>query len=204
MNLERLKLAEAQFLQQYPGGFSNPEMVNVGKKHRVDKMSEFTREVLAKPRFKNQHTLIENLIKIVSRSSMVSMFEKPRFRDFVNSLSRDDRAALLNGYKKLLHGKQAAGFDEIRDILADGKIAKWSLMTICPLYFDSQHEVFVKPTTAKGIIQHLELDQLVYKPRPTWEFYECFRSTINEMKSRVDPLLSPNNAAFTGFLMMSF
>jgi hypothetical protein len=61
----------------------------------------------------------------------------------------------------------------------------------------------VKPTTAKGIIRKLELDHLIYNPRPSWAFYEAYRETINEMKTRVHPSLSPNNAAFTGFLMMS-
>lgn len=41
------------------------------------------------------------------------------------------------------------------------------------------------------------------KPAPTWKFYDTFRDIVNEMKLRVDPGLSPGNAAFTGFLMMS-
>ena len=32
MNLERLKRAEEFFLTRYPGGFSHPEMVAIGKK----------------------------------------------------------------------------------------------------------------------------------------------------------------------------
>ena len=104
MNLEKLLLAEANFLHQYPGGFDHPDMVAIGKKHRVDKMSEFTAEVLAKNRFKDQGKLLDNLVKIVSRSSMVSMFEKPKFRDFVDALDPADRKALAGGFKKMLHG----------------------------------------------------------------------------------------------------
>ncbi|MEO2177519.1 MAG: hypothetical protein ABGY96_25975 [bacterium] len=203
VNLEKLRLAEANFLLQYPGGFDHPDMVAVGKKHRVDKMSEFTAEVLAKSRFKDRGMLLENLVKIVSRSSMVSMFEKPKFRDFVNALDMAEREALSKGFKKMLHGKQERGFNEVLDLFTDGRVAKWSLITIFLVYFRPMTEVFVKPTTAKGIIQKLELDHLVYKPRPSWEFYEAFRTAINDMKAQVDPSLSPNNAAFTGFLMMS-
>ncbi len=208
MNFEKLKLAEANFLQQYPGGFAHPDMITVGKKHRVEKMSEFAAEAFSKEKFRHQHKLLENLVKTVSRSSMVSMFEKPKFRDCVNALNPKDRTALVKGYKKLLHGAQEggiqeAGFNNVLDILVENKIAKWSLITICLVYFRPQSEVFVKPTTAKGIIKHLELD-LVYNPRPSWEFYEGYRRAINNMKTRVDSSLSPNNAAFTGFLMMSF
>jgi len=203
MNLEKLLLAEANFLQQYPGGFDHPDMIAIGKKHRVDKMSEFASVALAKNQFRDQGIVLDNLIKLVSRSSMVSMFEKPKFRDFVNALDLNDRKALAGGFKRMLHGKQESGFNQVLDLLVDGRVARWSLITICLVYFRPQTEVFVKPTTAKGIIRKLELQHLIYNPRPSWAFYEAFRDTINEMKTRVHPSLSPNNAAFTGFLMMS-
>jgi hypothetical protein len=38
MNIERLKEAENTFLNMYPEGFNDPEMVKVGKKHRMDNM----------------------------------------------------------------------------------------------------------------------------------------------------------------------
>ncbi len=203
MNLEKLRLAEAQFLEMYPGGFDHPEMVKVGKKHGIDRMTTFAAEVFARSQFRNTHTFLENLIKLVSRSSMVSMFEKPKFRDAVNGLDADQRSALVRGYRKLMHGNQEKGFNEILGILAPAKVAKWSLMTIGLVYFRPQTEVFVKPTTAKGIIQLLELDDLIYRPRPSWEFYMAYRSAIMDMKTEVSSSLSPNNAAFTGFLMMS-
>ncbi len=102
----------------------------------------------------------------------------------------------------MLHGDSEQGFNKVLDILVEGKIAKWSLMTICPLYLKPNEEVFVKPTTAKKIVAEIELP-LEYKPRPSWEFYSAFRSAILEMKSHVDPSIATSNAAFTGFLMMS-
>jgi len=61
----------------------------------------------------------------------------------------------------------------------------------------------VKPTTAKNIISFFEVENLSYKPQPSFEFYSSFRDLINDMKGRVDKSLSPSNPAFTGFLMMS-
>jgi len=203
MNLKRLKQAEAEFLARYPGGFNHPDMITIGKKHNVGKMTEQAKELLSKKSFLKTGPVLDSLIKIVSRSSMVSMFEKPKFRDYVNGLDRDEREALAMGFQLLLHGKQQRGFEIIIDILARGKLAKWSLVTICPTYMKPLDEVFVKPTTAKNVIKYLELEDLDYKPRPSWAFYEEFRRQILAMKEKVDPSISPSNAAFTGFLMMS-
>ncbi len=202
MNVDVLKQAEANILQQFPGGFSHPDMVAIGKKHPVDKLSEQAKKVLGKAQFKNQGQVLEDLTKLVSRSSMVSMFEKPKFRDYVNGLDLDDRACLANGFRKMLHGTQRIGFNEVLNILSTGKLARWSLISICPHHYRPNKDVFVKPTTTKGVIKLFELD-LTYNPRPSWEFYEAYREAILQMKSRVDPSLAPNNAAFTGFLMMS-
>jgi hypothetical protein len=203
MNLKRLKQAEAEFLARYPVGFNHPDMITIGKKHNVGKMTEQAKELLSKKSFQKTGPVLDSLIKIVSRSSMVSMFEKPKFRDYVNGLDRDEREALAMGFQLLLHGKQQRGFEIIIDILARGKLAKWSLVTICPTYMKPLDEVFVKPTTAKNVIKYLELEDLDYKPRPSWAFYEEFRRQILAMKEKVDPSISPSNAAFTGFLMMS-
>lgn len=203
MNLERLYTAEAVFLDRYPGGFEHPDIVEIGKKHRVGAIAERTQELLAEQKFANQGEVLDSIVKTVSRSSMVSLFEKPKFRDYVAGLRRGDRARLAEGFRQMFHADQAAGFDIVLDLLVDGKLAKWSLMTICLLYLRPEEEVFVKPTTTKRIISYLELDEFVYKPRPSWAFYERYRTTINDMKGLVSPDLGPNNAAFTGFLMMT-
>jgi hypothetical protein len=203
MNLQRLRTAEMEFLQRYPGGFGNEEMVAIGKKHRVDQLAEQAQVLLAKDKFRQQGQVMDDIIKVISRSSMVSMFEKPKFRDYVNGLSRDDRAFFAAGFKELLHFKnQEKGFNKVLDVLSEGKLARWSLMTCCLMYMRPNSEVFVKPTTTKNIISFLELE-LEYKPRPSWAFYEQYRDIINSIKTKVDPSLGPNNAALTGFLMVT-
>jgi hypothetical protein len=203
MNIEKLKLAEAHFLQFYPGGFQHPDMQRIAKKHPIERLAEQTRVLLAEDAFVNQGQVLESIVKLVSRSSMVSMFEKPNFRDFVNGLGRDDRSRLAQAVKEMLHGDQVQGFEALTQVLLEGRIAKWSLVSILMLYSNPTVEVFVKPTTAKAIIVYLELTDLTYRPRPSWEFYAGYRQAINTLKLRVDPSLSPSNAAFTGFLMMS-
>jgi hypothetical protein len=205
MNVEKLIQAEEAFLSRYPGGFDNPEITAIRKKkHNVDKMIVFTQESFAKSNFKIPDRILQNMIKVVSRSSVISVFEKSKFRDFVRTVSPEDRKCLAGGLEKLLHADERAGFETILDLLKNGKLAKWSLMTICQTYFHPQRDVLVKPATVKGIIEYFELKDLHYKPTPIWTFYAAYRSTIHEMKSKVDQSLSPSNAAFSWFLLLSF
>ena len=202
MNTDKLRIAEAHFLQSYPGGFADPALTWVGKKHNMSRATKLAREVFAKKSFDKPNEFLDNLVRLVSRSSMVSLFEKPKFRDMIKDLNSEDREALVKSYKKLFHGNRKKGFEEVVEILAWRKMAKWSLMTIGLAYYRPQKEVFVKPTTAKTIVQKLELD-LTYRPRPDWEFYSGYRDAILEMKLIVNPSLAPSNAALTGFLMMT-
>ena len=203
MNIKKLKQAEAAFFDRYPGGFENPEMIGIRKKHKLDKMIELTQNSFVKRNFKLTELIVENMIKIVTRSSLISVFEKPKFRDYVRSLAPHHKKILAQGLGELLHGKEQPGFETVLEVLRAGKLAKWSLMTICQTYYRPQVEVFVKPTTVKGIIEYFEIKNLQYKPTPTWAFYDEYRALINEMKTKADPSLSPYNVAFSGFLMRS-
>ena len=203
LNPKKLKLAELEFLQRFPGGFSHSDMQAIGKKHNVTKMVDFAQASFTKKASKDIDTYAENMIKVVSRSSMVSVCEKPKFRDFVRRLDPSEKAFLVKAQHQILHGKQQAGFEAMIDLLQTEKLAKWSLISIIPAYFSPTVEVFVKPTTTKNVIAHFEIDDLLYKPMPSWSFYFRYRDMINSAKSKVDDSLSPSNAAFCGFLMMT-
>jgi len=203
MNLTRLKQAQVQFFLRYPGGFMDPEMQALAKKHRMSQMAALAQGSFTKAAFRDPEAIRQAMVKVVTRSSMISVFEKPKFRDYVNSLDYVQRDALAKALKQLLYGNQQKGFEAMQDILASGRLAKWSLMTIIGNYVAPDAEVFVKPTTAKGVIAHFELEDLHYSPTPSWEFYARYREQFLQMKASVDPLLAPSNAAFAGFLMMS-
>jgi hypothetical protein len=203
MNLQKLKQAEGDFFQRYPGGFSNPDMIALRKHHRLDQMVDLAQESFAKRNFDHPNLIVDNMVRIITRSSLISRFEKPKFREFTRSLSPLERQDLVLGLEELLHGNEQTGFEILLSILRTWKLAKWPLMTVCQAYYRPQVEVFIKPTTTKGIIAVLELKDLQYSPTPSWSFYERYRATINEMKTRVDPSLSLYNIAFTGFMMRS-
>ncbi|WED29733.1 hypothetical protein L3V77_20190 [Vibrio sp. DW001] len=203
MNKLRLKAAERDFLLQFPQGFSDPEMAKIAKKHRVPQMIEQCQGLFSAESFSKPQLIAENMIKVISRSSMVSLFEKPKLRDWVKGMTHDERESYAYALKDMLHGDQEYGFNIMGDLLRPARLAKWSLMTIIPNYYAPLDEVFVKPTTAKGVIKYFELKDLEYKPTPSYEFYVKYRSQIIEMRGLVDDSLKPNNAAFCGFLMMT-
>jgi hypothetical protein len=204
MNLSKLSKAENAFLHRYPGGFDNPELIDLrNKKHKPDQMIALAQESFAKGNFKRPELIARNMEKIIRRSSIVSVFEKMRFRDFSGVLSRHDGEWLNSGLEELLHGNEQTGFEMMLDLLKSQKLAKWPLMTVCQTYFHPQRDVFIKPTTVKGVIQYFELQNLHYRPMPAWDFYRMYRSAFLEMKSMVDPSLAPTNPAFSGFLLMT-
>lgn len=203
MNLNKLKEAEKNFLELYPGGFKNPEMQVLSTKHQPDKMFALAQESFALAKFDQAQEIVEAMAKIVSRSSMVSLFEKLKFRDFYKTLTKSETEQLADGLKIFLYKNEEPGFNIILDILQKGKLAKWSLISVWFAYFQPDYQVFVKPTTAKGIIKYFEIEGLIYKPTPSYAIYKSYRDLINSMKEKVDKSLSPGNPAFSGFLMMS-
>lgn len=204
MNIDRLKDAEVFFMMTHPEGFNDPELQALAnKKHKMAKMTEASQLAFKKAAFSNPRQITDDMVRLVSRSSMVSMFEKPKFRDFVAALPEADIEQLSQGLQQFLYGNQKKGFEAMLEVLLKGKLAKWSLMTILPNYVKPDSEVFVKPTTTKNVIKVFEIEDLIYKPRPSWEFYQRYRDVIGQMKELVDSRLSPSNAAFSGFLMMT-
>jgi hypothetical protein len=202
MNLRKLKQAEAEFLARYPGGFADPGLASIKKKHNVEKLTEFAQANLTRTHFNKPEQVCETLVRIVSRSSMVSMFEKPKFRDFVRSLNNHEKEHLAFAFEKRLYGRsKRTGFEEILGMLSHYKIAKWPIISAVPYYLAPKKEAFVKPTTAKGIITYLEVDNMQYKPTPSWEFYRAYLKLLGQVKKEIHPSISPNYAAVSGFLM---
>ncbi|MCG8524791.1 MAG: hypothetical protein MI748_00310 [Opitutales bacterium] len=203
MNLQRLQEAETEFFNRFPGGFSHPDMLAIGKKHQMEKRIEQAREWFAIERFEQTEAVVEKMVKMVNGSSLVSLFEKPKFRDAVKEMDLQDQIELAGGLQAWLHGDVEEGFNGMLEVLKKWKLAKWPILTVIPNYFRPEAEVFLKPTTVKGVIAHFELEGLVYSPKPSWDFYHRYRDAIQELKKKVDPELGKYNAAFCGFLMMS-
>lgn len=203
MDRAKLKQAERRFLARYPGGFGHPEMQAIGKKHRIAKLVESAQTGFKTAAFSDHQSVIESAVRLVGQSSMVSVFEKPAYRDYLRGLDAEGRRRFAQALKAQLHGDAAWGFAAMAELLGEAKLAKWPLLTVIPFYFRPDAEVFVKPTTAKGVIAVFELEGLAYSPKPSYAFYQTYRERIMAMKAALSAGLAPDNAAFCGFLMMS-
>lgn len=203
MNLEKLKTAEAEFFARYPKGFEDEALVPLVKRHNTAKIGRQAQELFAEAAFGHPDEVCENFAKIVSKSSMISLFEKPRARAMVKQMSMEQKDMLSIALYELLHGNKKEGFEGLVEVLAFYKLAKWSIVTLIPYYYARDKAFFIKPTTTKNIIKYFELEGVEYKPRPTYAFYQKYTKALKEMKSKVDASLGKNNAGFTGFLMMA-
>jgi len=202
MNLKKLKIIEEHFFETYPKGFEDESLAKIVKRHNVDKLTTFAQEAFSKEKFTNPQQIVEDMTKIVSRSSMISLFEKPKFRDAMKAMSIERKDMLSIGLEEMLHGSFKNGFNIVLDILTEEKLAKWSLISVIPYYFAPKKHIFIKPTTTKNVLIYFNIEELVYKPRPSYAFYRNYKKVINSMKKDVNKKLTDNNAKFTGFLMM--
>ena len=108
MNLKQLRRAERKFLSRYPGGFTHPDMVAVGRKHKMDRMIRMSQAAFGEDGFDRPGAVVDNLVKLVGTSSMVSMFEKPKFRSFANALNDMEKTLLADALQDAMDPREAA------------------------------------------------------------------------------------------------
>ncbi len=200
MNLEKLKDIESEFLERYPKGFEDAHFFPTMKKFKPEKLEEFAKEALKKENFSNPNLVVDGFFKTIQKSVMVSLFDKLKLKDAIMSLNSYEKDMLSIEIFELLYGDKKEGFEGLVEFLAQYNLAKWTLLSVVPYSINRQTEYFIKPTTTKNIIKYFELKDLIYKPKPSFEFYENYTKVLNEMKSNVDSSLTFDNAAFTGFL----
>jgi len=88
LNKERLREAQERFFMKYPNGFSDPQFLEQVKKHKIEKMRNLAADSFSLEQFENPDMIADSMIKIVVQSSMISIFEKPRFRDCVKGMNQ--------------------------------------------------------------------------------------------------------------------
>lgn len=203
MNIEKLKDLEAEFLYQYPKGFEDEKFFPTMKKFKPLKLEEFAKENLKKENFSNPNLVIESFFKTIQKSVMVSLFDKLKLRDMITSLTSYEKDMLSIEIYELLYGNTKNGFEGLVEFLDQYKLAKWTIISIVPYSINRQKEYFVKPTTTKNILKYLEIKDLIYKPKPSYEFYKEYKKILDDMKTKLDKSLTFDNAAFTGFLKIS-
>ena len=200
MNLEKLKDVESEFLEKFPKGFKDEHFFPTMKKFKPEKLEVFAKEALKIENFSNPNLIVEGFFKTIQKSVMVSLFDKLKLKDMIVSLNSYEKDMLSIEIYELLYGDKKEGFEGLVDFLAEYSLAKWTLISIVPYSLNRQTEYFIKPTTTKNIIKYFELKDCIYKPKPSFDFYENYTKILVEMKENLDDSLTFDNAAFTAFL----
>lgn len=203
MNIQRLKEEEERFFQAYPGGFQDPKMAAILKKHRIERLVKIAQEGLVEETFADPKTALGMIEKIITASSLVSVFEKTAFRNHVREITEDEKTWLVLGFKELLHGDQGAGFRMIVQHLTPYKMAKWPIITAPLYYYNPWEELIIKPTSVKNVINYFQIEDVHYQSKPEYDFYVKYRETFKRLKAQVRPELQIENGAFSGFLMFA-
>jgi len=203
MNLNKLKELESEFLYRYPEGFKDAHFFPTMKKFKPEKLEEFAKDVLKKENFANPNQIVDSFYKVIQKSVMVSLFDKLKLKDALATLNSYEKDMLSIEIYELLYGDTKAGFEGLVEFLAEYKLAKWTLLSIVPYTINRQTQYFIKPTTTKNIIKYFELKDLIYKPKPSFKFYENYTKVLDEMKSNLDETLTFDNAVFTGFFKVA-
>ena len=199
MNLEKLKDLEAEFLCQYPTGFKDEQFFPSIQKFKPEKIEEFAKDLLKKENFSNPNLVVDGFFRVVQKSVMVSLFDKLKLKDAILSLNSYEKDMLSIEIYELLYGNKKEGFEGLVEFLAEYNLAKWTIISVVPYCINRHSEYFIKPTTTKMIIKYFELQDCIYKPRPSFEFYENYTKALDEMKSNLHESLTFDNVAFTSF-----
>lgn len=100
--LNKLKILEEHFFEMYPNGFDDEALKVMVKRHKADKLKEFTKCSFSKDMFAIPLQICEDAKKVISRSSLIFLFEKPKFKDAINSMSLEQKEIFSIGlYIKL-------------------------------------------------------------------------------------------------------
>ncbi len=169
----------------------------------MDKMKTFVDENFAKDKFEDVDLAFENFVKLIGRSSLVSVFEKTKFKNEAKVMTTEEKTMLIEGVYEFVYGDQESGFNKQIAVLQKYKMAKWPILTVLGVYMHPEYEVLVKPTTVKGILNYFEVEEFKYTSKANYEFYDQYRQLVNKIKTKADEHLQIDNAAFCGFLMMS-
>jgi len=199
--MSKMSALESIFYDMYPNGFDDDEMKSIEKKHKLDKFSKMSKEMFSEDAFKTQD-IVDNFYKIVSRSTLVSRFEKPLFKTFIQSINDEEKECLTNALYEYINGDEKKGFTEMIAIMQPYKVAKWPILTVVNAYLNLEEDVFIKPTTVKLILKYFDSD-LHYTSKPNYEFYRDYRNFFNAIKLEASSEIQCNNPAFLGFLMMT-
>ncbi|MDR0483767.1 MAG: hypothetical protein LBH40_00615 [Alphaproteobacteria bacterium] len=185
------KQVEHKFLILFPKAFEDANWLKLSKKHDSTRIDNIFKTTLSQPRMQaliaenNTEEIIADILKTVSYSTTISMFEKFAIRNYLGSKST--HKDFLEVLYKFLHEDYKKYFAEFtytltktKNSITNSNCAKWSIVSFFLAFSDKNH-VLLKPTTAKTTAKFFEVD-IEYQSYPNLETYEKYKELILKFK----------------------
>lgn len=207
MNLEKLKDCEERFFEYYKDGFEDEKLAKTVKLFNTIKFQTLVKNSFALENFSNIEYISQSFFEILLKSPLISFYERDLIKNALKNFTNYEKDMLSIYLKDLLYEDLEESikdsFDELVELLASKNLAKWHILTLIPYYFAPNKNYFLKPSTTRNIVKYFELENIKYKPRPSFEFYKDYTKNLQKMKNIVNPILRDDNGRFTGFLRLA-
>ncbi len=184
------KVIDNQFLEAFPNGFEDQRWNELGKKHNPNKIFNIFNNEFSKQSFKtlldeeSYEEICEIALKLVKSASVVSVFEKVAFTNFMKYESTSE---FCNALFNFLYAYNEQSFETFVSILARHKnqknanAAKWPIVSFFKAYQDPNNYVLVKPNTVKAVAKALDYD-ISYQSYPNVETYNKVLEMVKSYK----------------------
>ncbi len=127
INSQTAKVIDLKFLTLFPDGFEDEEWNNLGKKHDPSKIFRVFENELSKKELKrllkekDYEEICEVTSKLIKKATIVSVFEKVAFSNFIAKETTEDFCVALYNF---LYNYNEDTFEEFVSILAKHKHSK--------------------------------------------------------------------------------
>ncbi|WP_423364389.1 hypothetical protein [Mycoplasma sp. P36-A1] len=205
---KHFKAIDSLFLNKYPQGIDDKQFYSDNKRLLVSKkiiklVNEFNLEDLKINDRTMQQKNINFIIRIVSMTSAVSVFEKVALKNYLSDKRTWDE--FLSSLYNFITNNNEENFNYFVHILSLKKLeknsnpAKWPVITFLLRIFNADTEIFIKPTTIKKMLYLIESD-VKYVSTPNYQTYIEIKKIILDYKKQSKVVKDANNIIVQGII----
>lgn len=208
INKQTAKSIDQMFLTIFPDGLEDQTWNDLGKKHDPTKIFKVLENELSEKELKkllkqkDYETICEVTTKLVKKCTVVSVFEKVAFSNFI---AKETSAEFCNALYNFLYNYSEESFESFVSVLSKHKhsknanAAKWPIISFLKAYQDPNSYVILKPNTVKAVAKALEFD-IEYSPRPNYNTYCKVLEMVKQYQS-VSSICNNQNLIITQAVM---
>lgn len=191
--MDTIKIDE-KFLSLFPLGLEDPEWIKFFEKHDIAKIEEIYNKDLSQKKIEeyivnNEYEKICKIVLKLSRlSSVISVFEKIAFNNFINI--KESNKEFATSFYHMMFDFNSHSFERMVFVLSKYKndinhkklnVAKWPIITFFLSQKYPDEFIIIKPSTIKAISKLLEYE-IEYKTVPNYLSYKKMIDMIKKYR----------------------